>query len=210
MNGKLYCTIIAGGDVQEKIDLHDREKQLLICADGGYFHALEQGIEPDVLMGDFDSYTGKLPEKVNIIRYPEEKDFSDTWAAVQYGKEQGAEIFELYGGCGGERFDHTIANLQIMRALAKEHLQAVMFYQNQKLVTLSAGETFSVPAEKFPEFSVFALSDVCRGVSITKAKYKLHNAELTNQFPLGLSNSCQGNAEISVQEGEILLVLRKK
>lgn len=209
MRGDKTCIIIAGGDVTEKIIPDDRVG-LIICADSGYRYALEQGIKPDVLIGDFDSYTDELPEDVKIIRYPVEKDVSDTWAAVQYGREQGIQNFEIYGGCGGDRIDHTIANLQLLHAIASENMIGDIRYGNQRLITVHAGSSFTVFSDIFPDFSVFALSDICRGVSITGAKYPLKDADLTNRFPLGLSNECQEDAVISVQEGSLLLVLTEK
>jgi len=209
MSNYLSCIIIAGGDVKEPIHLDNRER-LIICADGGYRHALKQGIKPDVLIGDFDSYTDNLPDDIEIVRLPVEKDVSDTWAAVQYGKEQGIKIFEIYGGCGGDRIDHTIANLQLMHYIASEGMSGFLRYGNQKLVTVCPGVEFPVQAVTFPYFSVFALSDVCKGVTIKGAKYPLKNAELTNRFPLGLSNECREDVLVSVREGSLLLVLTEK
>ena len=204
------CVILAGGDVSEKIQIHKGE--MLICADSGYRHALKQNLKPDVLIGDFDSYTDKLPEDIKIIRYPVEKDVSDTWACMEYAREKGFDTFKIYGAFGGDRIDHSIANLQMLRNIAEENLTAVLYYKKQILTNLNAGEPDCLIPDFCSYFSLFALSEVCRGVTITGAKYPLENAELKNSFPLGLSNevSTSAGAYVSVQEGNLLLVMTAK
>jgi thiamine pyrophosphokinase len=200
------CVIIAGGDVQEKISVYP--DFLVICADGGYRHALAQNIKPDVLIGDFDSYTDELPEDIKIIRYPVEKDISDTWACVEYAKQHGCQFFNIYGAFGGDRIDHSIANFQLIRRMAEENLDFTMFYKNQRIINLHAGYGQRLRPDLNSYFSVFALSDTCKGVTIKGAKYPLENAALKNNFPLGLSNEFIGEyLEISVKEGNLLLIL---
>lgn len=206
---KGICVIIAGGDVQEKISI--TENSSVICADGGYRHALAQNIKPDVLIGDFDSYTGELPKDIEIIRYPAEKDVSDTWACVKYARLHECRYFHIYGAFGGDRIDHSIANLQLIRRMAEENLDFTMFYKNQKIMNLNAGYELWLRPEPNSYFSVFALSDTCKGVTIKGAKYPLENAELKNNFPLGLSNESTGeDLEISVEEGNLLVVMTEK
>ncbi len=204
------CVILAGGDVSEKIMIH--EDEMLICADSGYRHALAQNLNPDILIGDFDSYTETLPEHVPVVRYPAVKDVSDTWACMEYAQENGFENFKIYGAFGGDRIDHSIANLQMLRKIAEENLNAVLYYRKQILTNLNAGETDYLIPDFCSYFSLFALSEVCRGVTITGAKYPLENAELKNLFPLGLSNevSTPAGAYVSVKEGNLLLVMTKK
>ena len=64
-----HCVIIAGGDLRGNIVIP--ENALVICADCGYRHAKRLGLVPDVLMGDFDSFTDRLPDACTILRHPE-------------------------------------------------------------------------------------------------------------------------------------------
>ena len=55
---------------------------LVIAADAGYQTCRKLGIEPDLVLGDFDSMP--VPEHAEeIIRLPVEKDDTDTIAAVR-------------------------------------------------------------------------------------------------------------------------------
>lgn len=206
------CVVIAGGEVHEKIQIP--ENAVVICADCGYHHARSQGILPDMIVGDFDSCQNpdELPEHAGIIRLPVQKDVSDTWFAVQYAvTELHCTEFHVYGTCGGERVDHMIANLQLLHHMGEQNLQTRFYDKNQILLPVKNGN-FQFSGRDYPEFSVFALSAQCKGVSISGAKYELKNVVLHNTFPLGLSNCCEENSspEISVRDGILLLVLTKK
>ena len=55
----------------------------------------------------------------NPRRLPVEKDDTDTLAAIRAGLEQGCGLFSIYGGTGGKRLDHTLANLQSLLFLRR-------------------------------------------------------------------------------------------
>ncbi|MCD8021752.1 MAG: thiamine diphosphokinase [Lachnospiraceae bacterium] len=82
---------------------------LVIAADGGYRYLQKLGVEPDILMGDFDSLE-IVPEHRHLIRHSPIKDDTDMALAVAWAEKAGYETFFLYGGLGG-RLDHSLANL---------------------------------------------------------------------------------------------------
>ena len=85
---------------------------VVFAADGGYRHCQAAGLQPDLLLGDFDSLND-LPKGIPIHTFPAEKDDTDTMLAIKYGLKEGYRTFHLYGGTGG-RPDHTLANLQAL------------------------------------------------------------------------------------------------
>jgi len=89
----------------------------VIAADGGWRICREEGIVPDLLLGDFDSLH-TVPDFGHIRRVPVEKDDTDMMLAIKEGLARGETDFRLYGGVGG-RTDHTIANLQGLLYLAE-------------------------------------------------------------------------------------------
>ena len=57
---KKTWAIVAGGKFSP---LRDIEKcEYIIACDLGYEYLHREGLRPDLLVGDFDSYTGPLPE----------------------------------------------------------------------------------------------------------------------------------------------------
>lgn len=197
------CVIIAGGDLPGRISVP--EGALVICADCGYRHALAQGIVPDVLMGDFDSYEGDFPADIPILRHPVEKDDTDTMLAVRYGAEQGCREFHIYGVFGGARIDHSIANLQMLHTMAEAGLTGVL-HHGATTVTVQIPGTVRYPAYR-GSFSLFALTDACTDVTIRGTKYDAEHITLRNSFPLGVSNSITGDcAEVTLGSGLLLVV----
>lgn len=198
-----HCVIIAGGDLHGEVNVP--EDALLICADCGYCHAEKLGLHPDVLMGDFDSYTAALPEHCEILRHPAEKDETDTMLAVWYGRDRGCTEFHIYGAFGGARLDHSIANLQMLHHMAEQGLHGTL-YDGGTSVTVQTAGTVCYPRTK-GYLSLFSLTDECTGLTVTGVKYPLEQGRLTNAFPLGVSNEILAeNAEITLESGVLLIV----
>lgn len=181
------CFIFAAGTFYGLRRKPEEPEDLVIAADAGYRTCRELGIVPDLLLGDFDSM--EQPEDfANIHRSPVEKDDTDTMLAVETGLEQGCGEFYLYGGTGGRRLDHTLANLQTLLYLRRRGARGYL-YDNDFVWTVIENETIRV--DKTVEWgllSVFCLGDRARGVTETGVQYPLQGAELTAEFPLGVSN----------------------
>lgn len=206
---KSLCIVIAGGDVNEHI-IHPKGA-LVVCADCGYRHALAQGIKPDAIVGDFDSWTEELPKGVALVKHPPEKDDTDTWLAIEYGRSKGRDNFIIYGAFGGDRIDHTIANLQLLYRMAAEGLSGHFRYRNQNvfLQDFSHDHELEMLLGGGARFSLFALTDVCTDVSIENAKYPLAHAKLRNSYPLGVSNEVAEDCDhviITANSGMMLVV----
>jgi len=184
----------------------------IVAADGGLRYLEEAGVKPDLIVGDFDTL-GYEPDRENVIRLQVEKDWTDTFVAMEKGMELGYRTFEFYG-CLGGKLEHTIANLQHLKWLADRGLTGVMKGENRLVTTVfpSEGQTGCLVLEPRSEglISVFSLTDRCSGVTIRGLKYTLEEGELTSSFPLGVSNEFIGKpAEITVEEGVLLVVMEK-
>jgi len=180
-----------------------RDDDLIIAADGGVRHTQMLGIRPDIVLGDFDSlgYTPQGAEK-----YPVEKDDTDAMLAAKRGLEKGCREFLFFASLDGPRLDHTLANLQTLRYLADHGAKGRLVGLRQQ-VTLLRNGTFPLPARDEGDISLFAFGGEAKGVSVKGLKYELDRGTLTPSFPLGVSNSFVGkSAEISVEEGDILIV----
>lgn len=174
----------------------------VLCADGGWQLAQRLGVRPDLVIGDFDS--SPEPEGVPVERLPTIKDDTDTMQCVKRGLEMGYDDFLIVGGFGG-RFDHTLANIQTLHYAAARGAR-VRMEDGLCAATALCGGSVKL-ARRRGKLSLFALTDVCRGVSALGVFYPLHGAELINGFPLGVSNEYVGDfAEISVEEGVLLIV----
>ena len=197
------CFIFAAGTFYGLRRKPEEPEDLVIAADAGYRTCRELGIVPDLLLGDFDSM--EQPEDfANIHRSPVEKDDTDTMLAVKTGLEQGCGEFYLYGGTGGRRLDHTLANLQTLLYLRRRGARGYL-YDNDFVWTVIENETIRL--DKTVEWgllSVFCLGDRARGVAETGVQYPLQGAELTAEFPLGVSNHIlEPVAAVGVETGAL-------
>ncbi len=206
--GKRTCYIVGAGSFDGFLSL-PQPGDLVIAADGGYRYLKELGIEPDVLMGDFDSLQ-YVPEHEHLLRHPTVKDDSDMALAVAYGQEQGYERFFLYGGLGGARMDHTIANIQLLCGLSRGGAESYLIGQGNVMTCLTE-ERIRFGPEAAGMLSVFSLSERATGVWERGLKYLLNDATLVFDRALGLSNEFAGRTcSVEVQEGTLLLTWEQR
>ena len=89
-----------------------RGADLLVAADSGLIICEGAGLTPDWILGDMDSLDlarlDKYPPE-RVLRYPADKDFTDTELALIHLREKGCDEVWIAGGGGGSRLDHVFA-----------------------------------------------------------------------------------------------------
>ena len=183
------------------------EADFVVAADGGLKHTQALGIEPDVILGDFDSL-GYIPDKAVV--FPVEKDDTDSMLAAKLGLERGCRRFVIYGGMDGQRLDHTVANFQMLQYLAERGAGAYLVGRQYLATVLRNGSAvFDAGAEGI--LSVFCMGPDASGVDLEGLKYNLTNGTLSSGYPLGVSNHFVGqSARIAVKDGSLLLLWDRK
>ena len=182
-------------------------EDFIIAADGGLVHLQKLGLKPNEILGDFDSL-GYTPTDGRV--FPVEKDDTDTMLAVRRGLELGYREFILYGSLDGPRLDHTVANFQTLQYLADRNAAGYLIGKDQ-MVTVIKNGSIAFPEEAAGTVSVFCLGPDARGVTLENLQYPLTEGELTNGFPLGVSNHFIGKeSRISVKNGSLLVIWERK
>ena len=198
------CIIIAGAP--EFGFYEPRAGDFIIAADSGYEHALRAGISPHLLMGDFDSFKGKAAPGLEVFEAPAVKDDTDTMLAVKEGVARGYENFLLLGALGG-RLDHQTANLAACAYIAQEGGICELRGDRDRLYAFK-NRQMSLDRVEGAYVSVLAYSDRALGVSLKGFRYNLENADLTNCFPLGVSNEFAADrAYVEVKEGILFVIV---
>ena len=91
------CSIISfiEKDADKLLNRLDKNSYI-ICADSGYGYAREYGITPGLIIGDFDSYRGNLPDDIPVVTMPSEKDDTDTGLCISYAIEHDFDDITIY------------------------------------------------------------------------------------------------------------------
>lgn len=202
------CYIIGAGDVFE-LEFERDKSDYVICADGGFNYAQKFGVDCDLLLGDFDSI-GTIPVHKNIKTFPSEKNETDLMLAVDVGLKNGYDKFVIFGALGGSRFEHSIANIQLLAYICENDARGIIV-DNQSLVLAIKNDSIQFNSSFTGYVSVFSLSDISTNVTINGLKYEVEGVNLTNSFAVGVSNEFIGeNSSVQVENGTLLIVLNGK
>ena len=200
----------------EQMEIPCTAGDLVVAVDGGLGRLLEQKIEPDLVLGDFDSLGAEYRSYLEMLekeqperlrRLPCEKDDTDTLYACRVCQERGCREILIYGGLGG-RLDHTLANIQTLAWLIEQGTAGYLLGK-KTLVTVLDGEEMKLPEGFSGTFSLFALDTEVSGVTLEGMKYPLYDAAMTNAFPLGVSNEVHSTqrACLRVRTGKAVVLL---
>lgn len=200
------CVIISNANINNysRIKQYLRETDFFIFCDGGLKHREKLEVEPNLIVGDFDSHTNpNLP--VETIVLPCEKDDTDTVYAVKEAINRGYSDFLLIGAIG-ERFDHSLGNISILVMLETLSITAKIVddYSEMELVTRHPVYI----EESFSYFSLLNITGKANGINILNAKYPLENGTINCDYQYGISNEVLPNkpAKVWVEDGSLLLV----
>ena len=208
------CILIGAGDLTIS-EIPIGENDLCIAVDGGYEYCKLLEITPDYILGDFDSISEKEAENVaeiakaedeKVIILPVEKDDTDMLAALKLGLSEGYQNFRIYGGMGG-RIEHTIANIQCLLYL-KEHNAVGYLMDGTGMILVAKEEEISFQDSLEGYMSLFSMGDkTC--VSIENMKYLLSEQEITNSFPIGISNEfiLGQKGKVTVHKGAAAMII---
>lgn len=207
---KQTCMILGAAPIEDSKIFQEfpPEDHYVICADAGYETAAQYGIVPDLIVGDFDSAKELPPQGQKVARLPVEKDVTDTMYAAMRGLTKGFRSFVLLGCLGGARFDHSLANLEVLQFLLAHGGHGVMA-DNHAKIFLIRDSRLRLTEMKGATLSVFPYGVPSCMVSYEGLQYPLTHRNLTSGGVLmGVSNRIVADtAEILVHEGTALVVV---
>ena len=209
---KLERAVIFGGYLKEinpQITDEIQDTDFIICADAGYKFVIDKGLKPDLIVGDFDSSVYPKDADCEIIKLPTHKDDTDLLFALRKALERGFRRFILTGVTGG-RLDQTLATISTLNFLSEHTNDFYVFDLNTSVFVVNSELTLQKPNFDC-YFSVFSLCKKSEGVNITGSEYQVLNGEITDTFPIGVSNEFKENkVSISVKTGKLLVLVVKK
>lgn len=186
--------------------------QHVLCTDGAAAKARELGIVPDAIIGDMDSiHAGDLlfmeQRRVKLYQHPSEKDFTDTFLALELAEKNQWNHVTLWGGTGG-RLDHTLANLFGAITFVRKGMRLV--FDGPDLTIYMIRDHLAIDGDTGDTVSLFPMGEKVTGVNLIGFKYPLKNAILEPGLPIGISNVLlEKEGRISIDSG-ILAVFHYK
>lgn len=225
------CIMVCAGELDvRKTDIITEDADILIAVDGGLAYCRQLSLKPDVIIGDFDSaseedraYIQDIKDTgtsknasgdeadcdnagTSIFELPKEKDDTDTIAAIRKGLELGCTLFYIYGATGG-RIDHYFANIQALLFIKHHGAEGRLIGNGCELFVIE-NETVDLGCKQTGTVSLFVLGDRAQGVTIDGLYYEVKDVELTNDYPIGISNEfCGKNAIVTVDNGALICMV---
>lgn len=196
--------IITGGYVDEefvKSLLLQEEYSIIIAADRGLLTVDRLKLEPDYILGDFDSVPRgvllKYKDKaIPIETFPTMKDKTDTHIAFEKALELNPSLVDLVGATG-TRLDHTLSNMDLlMLALDKGVCARILDFNNK--IYLKRKSFIVNKRDQHGDFiSLLSFSLQVKGLRLEGFKYPLDGITLKAGSSLGVSN------ELISEEGRV-------
>lgn len=171
----------------------------IIAVDKGVEYALDNNINIDIAIGDFDSISIELPANIKKLELNSIKDETDLKVAVEYALSMNPDKVYIYGATNG-RLDHYLANINLLGLGNIEIVDEV----NRVFVKSSSFLT------NFPGYISFLYYDGNPVISLEGFKYSLKDYELKNHDSLCVSNEVVTNGHVEIKNGRVLVIFAKK
>ena len=188
-----------------------RHADLLAAADSGLIAAELAGLKPDWVVGDMDSVGEICPDDIRrlekypperVLRYPPDKDFTDTELAITLLREKGCDEIWLSGG-GGGRTDHLLAIYSLFEC---EHPPDRWFTANEEIRNLKEGGVLNVSLPAGSRVSVLPLCVEPWEAESSGLKWPL-NGRVWEKGGFGLSNvAVKGPFNIIAKKGRFMVM----
>ena len=214
--------IIGGGSINknfisEFISKLDEASLSIIACDSGYENCLVIGLEPDIVIGDFDSISREAYEKLQrsnaeVIKLNPVKDDTDIEAALNIAIRKsmvGDYIYLL--GATGKRLDHFLGNVNLLGMGCLKQRKVVIVDEYNYIQMISAGQVINLSREgegaQFGHYvSIFPYGGKATGVNMTGFKYPLENATIEGFNTLTVSNEITEEVgSITLKEGYLIV-----
>lgn len=196
--------------IQKKIAEENIGK--IIAVDGGANNARKLALTPDLIIGDLDSisrdnYKYYQEQKVEIMKFPVEKNETDSELAVDYCQKNNIKKLFLTAALGG-RIDQQLANLNLLEYINEQSLKAKIISERLEISIIKNRKVFL--DKKGCRLSLIPQSRIIKKLKITGCKYNLVDLDLKRSKSRGISNLIKKNkAEIDFQKGLLIYVLEE-
>lgn len=206
--------IVCGGSIDRQFADELIKKSgidAIIAADRGMDFLYENGITPDIIVGDFDS------TKTKALEYFEEKgqseihplnpmkDDTDTEFAIRTAIKKGAKSIVIIGATG-TRIDHVLGSISLLGVGLENDISIEILDPNNRIRMIDRPVTLKKDKQYGKYISLIPVSSD-NDVSLTGFKYTLDHHVFDKYTSLGISNEITDDeAVIDIHKGTFIMV----
>ncbi len=188
--------MVAGGScdismVKEAVD----EDSYVIGIDAGAALLKDNGMIPDLCIGDFDSVDVSLFEGLNVIKLKPEKDEIDTECALIYALDMNPEEILIYGATGS-RMDQTLSSIELLRMATDRKVPAYIIDRTNR-IRVAVGRTVLCKSEAFGKYiSLLPYAEALTDLTMKGFKYEIENFTLVKGISRCISNEYEADTAV--------------
>lgn len=180
------------------------KNDFIIAADGGANYLKKLGIKPNVIIGDFDSTDSLEISGVEYVKFPSEKDFTDSELALDFAASKNISEITIYGLLG-DRVDHILANIFLLTKKKYKKLNIKIIEGNQEIY-LASGEV-KIEGKIGQTISLIPLLGDVEVESSSGLKYDPAIYKMSTESNIGISNVLtKTKAKIKIKKGKLLII----
>ena len=214
---KMRYLIVCGGKIDKEFGLNEIKTDgidAIIAADSGMDFLYENGVTPDIIVGDFDSATTKALEyferkgQTEIHRLNPIKDDTDTEYAIRLAIREGARSIVMLGATGS-RIDHVLGNISLLGIGLESGTDISIIDTNNRIRMADRQVTIEKSAQYGRFVSLIAVTDD-NEVSLRGFKYPVTDYSFDRFTSLGISNEIiDDHAVIDIHRENLSLLSQK-
>ena len=202
--------IMLGGVFPKKIPASN----LWCGVDKGALYLLNNGVNPILSCGDFDSITleqrREVEEKSKYFKVKISEDLTDAEFALEHILElfEDVEVIDIYGATG-RRLDHFFGNILLLNNKKYHHIKIRIIDENNIITVAKKGLNIFENIEGYKYFSIVPIYEDTL-MTIKNSKYEVNDLMLTLNRPNATSNEFKSKEEIKLEVSNNVLVIYSK
>ena len=182
--------------------------------DKGALYLINNGIDPILSCGDFDSITleqrKEVEEKSKYFKVKSSEDLTDAEFALEHILElfEEVEVIDIYGATG-RRLDHFFGNILLLNNNKYNNIKVRIIDDNNIITLGKKGITFFESIEGYKYFSIVPIYEDTL-MTIKNSKYEVNDLMLTLNRPNATSNEFKSKEDIRLEVNNNVLVMYSK
>lgn len=202
------ASIFAGADING-VNGDNFDDNYIVAVDRGLGYIIDNGIEFDIIIGDFDSIESNYLHIIHeneekVMSFNKDKDMTDLELSIKHVLEMGIDCIDIFGAIGS-RLDHTLGNIYMLKKYKKYKI--TLINENNKIIYLE-NNTQIVKSDDYKYISFLPTNDECI-FSVSGVKWELQNHNLEYGSSLSISNEIIDIADIDIHKGNLFVILSK-